>query len=251
VPEVVIAFTVSGQRENYLKRALESWSKVRGIESAGLVFCVEPARSFPLDDFRRWVSGTFPVAAVRPNPRVYGCLRNTKQAFDSAFHMGARLAVMAEEDLVVAADILEYLTWAAVQYEQDQSVTAVCCHVKESESRDDSLVVKVPWFNPLVCATWKDRWEGLWRPSWRPWEGGLDQNQAWDNNLRLVLARAKKTSVFPVQSRVMHIGEISTIYAPAIAEFMYKASVSDCFSRDYHVPGFREVPFAEVPGLLV
>lgn len=251
MPEVVIAFTVSGQREKYLKRALDSWAAVRGIDQAGLVFCVEPVKTFPLDNFRHWVSSTFPVTAVRPNPSVFGCLKNTKQAFDSAFHMGARLAVMAEEDLVVSADVLEYLTWAMAEYEHDQEVAAVCCHVKESQSADASLAVRVPWFNPLVCGTWKDRWEGLWRPSWKPWEGGLDQNQAWDNNMRIVLSHKGKRSVFPVLSRVSHIGELSTIYAPSIAEFMYQASISGCFAADHQPARFREVPFETVPGLLV
>ena len=124
------------------------------------------------------------------------------------------------------------------------------CHAKESQ------VPTHPWpsrclFNPLVCGTWKDRWEGLWRPAWRPWEGGLNENQAWDNNLRIVLGHHAKRSVFPALSRVVHIGETSTIYAPSIAEFMYQASVSGCFTADHPPAGFREVPFETVPGLLI
>ncbi len=251
MPEVVVAFTVSGQREKYLKRALDSWTQVRGIETAGLVFCVEPVPTFPVRDFTIWASRTFPGSHVSVNPDVYGCLKNTKRAFDAAFGMGARLGVMAEEDLVVSADVLEYLTWAMAEYEHDQDVAAVCCHAKESQSTDASLAVKVPWFNPLVCGTWKDRWEGLWRPSWKPWEGGLNENQAWDNNLRIVLSHYAKHSIFPGVSRVMHIGEISTIYTPSIAEFMYQASVSGCFAASHPPAEFREVPFEAVPGLLV
>lgn len=251
MPEICVAFTVSGQREEYLKRALDSWARVRGVGQAGLVFCVEPVSTFPVRPFTEWTSRTFPGSQVLVNPEVYGCLKNTKQAFDAAFHMGARLAVMAEEDLVVAADILEYLSWATAAYESDPEVAAVCCHVKESKGTDPGQVVKVPWFNPLVCGTWKDRWQQYLRPAWKPWEGGLNGNQAWDNNLRIVLGQQQKKSVFPALSRVIHVGEISTIYAPSIAEFMYSASISSCFAPDRAPVQFREVPFTEVPGLLV
>lgn len=251
-PDLVIAFTVSGLREQYLRKSLESWLKVRGIKDAGVVFCVEPRSSFPVDEFRAWAGRSFPVSTVRVNNAVLGCLNNTREAFTQAFRHGARLAVMAEEDLVVSADVLEYLSWAAQEYEQDTAVAAVCAHVRLSESRDDGIVTRAPWFNPLVCGTWRDRWEGLIEPSWRPWAEGMEGNQAWDNNLRQVLRAAGKVSIFPARSRVTHIGETSTIYgSQIISEFMFKESISGCFSPDHQPGAFREVPFADVPGLLV
>lgn len=250
--EIVIAFTVSGLREKYLRQALDSWSKARGIQDASLVFCVEPADTFPADDFEAWAHRTFREALVLRNVRRLGCLLNTKQAFGSAFAVGARLAVMAEEDLVVSADVLEYLSWAMTEYEHDEQVAAVCAHVRESKGRDSGAVVRVPWFNPLVCGTWKDRWENLIEPTWGRWSEGVPDNQAWDNNLRIVLRQADRQCIFPGQSRVLHIGETSTIYGTlAVSEYMYRQSISSCFSPDHQVSQFCEVPFASVPDLLV
>jgi len=251
VPEIVVAFTVSGQRQKYLRQALDSWAKVRGIGRAQLVFCVEPSSSFPVAEFTSWAEAQFPGSLVIPNPEVLGIVKNTAQAFEAAFHLGARLGVMAEEDLVVSTDILDYLHWAAETYQDDSQVAAVCSHVKASKGGDPHHAVRVPWFNPLVCGTWKDRWENVWKPGWRNWEAGAPDNSAWDNNLRNVIGAAAKVSVFPALSRVLHVGEFSTTYGPTLSEFMYKDSVSSCFSPDYHARAFREVPFGQVPGLVV
>lgn len=250
--DLVVAFTVSGLREKYLKKALESWAKARGIESVLLLFSCEPQPTFPLGEFEGWARRSFARVVVVQNDKVYGCLNNTRAAFSRAFDHGARLAVMAEEDLVVSAGVLEYLSWAALEYEQDSGVAAVCAHVKESKSKDDSAVVRAPWFNPLVCGTWRDRWENMIAPTWRAWEEGMHGNQAWDNNLRQVLRHAGKVSIFPARSRVTHIGETSTIYgSPVVSEFMFRESISGCFSTDHRADSFREVPFESVPSLLV
>lgn len=251
MPEIVVSFTVSGQRQKYLRKALDSWKKVRGIGAVQVVFCCEPAPSFPVAEFAAWAGTAFPGAVVLPNPTVFGIVKNTMQAFDVAFHLGATLGVMAEEDLVVSADIVDYLAWAAHTYQEDQQVAAVCSHVKSSESRDPAAAVRVPWFNPLVCGTWKDRWEKVWKPGWRNWEEGVPDNTAWDNNLRNVLGSAAKVSIFPTVSRVLHIGELSTTYGPALSDFMYKDSVSSCFAPDWAAPVSREVAFDTVPGLVV
>lgn len=251
MPEIAIAFTVSGLRQKYLREALDSWAAVRGIGAAQVIFCIEPRPSFPVPDFASWAEKTFPGSVVLPNPSVYGIVSNTRQAFDAAFHLGARLGVLAEEDLVVSTDILSYLSWAAEHYQDDQKVATVCSHTRASGSTNPAEVVRVPWFNPLVCGTWKDRWERLLAPAWGAWRQGADGNTAWDSNLREVLAGAGKVSVFPAMSRVKHIGEYSTTYGPALSEFMYKDSVSSCFTPDLPAVEYREVSFGSVPGLVV
>lgn len=249
--EVAVAFTVSGLRDSYLKRALESWARVRGVQDTAMLFCAEPQPAFAVEDFTGWVQRTFRRGQVIANEEVLGCLENTRQAFTAAFAAGARLAVMAEEDLVVSADVLEYLAWAGHEYERDCEVSMLCSHVKDSKSKDAGAVTRASWFNPLVCATWRDRWEELLLPTWGRWQEGVEGNQAWDNNLRVVLREAGKVSIFPVVSRVSHIGLTSTIYSPVISEYMYAQSVTTCFARDHRAEGFREVPFDSVPGLLV
>lgn len=257
MPEIAVAFTVSGQREKYLRQALDSWAGVRGVRDAVMVFCVEPHRAFPLEEFSRWAGQVFPQAMVCPNPAVLGCHANTWRAFQWAFDAGARLGVMAEEDLVVSAGVLEYLAWAMEEYEDDEQVTAVCAHARDSAGDGyDDAVVRASWFSPLVCGTWKDRWEGFISPRWRYRRPGdpvdlSDAGQAWDTNLRSEIVRAGRQCVFPVRSRVQHIGEFSTWMTPVVAEFTYPDSRSGCFAPDHQVGRFREVPFRSVPGLRV
>lgn len=255
MPEVAVAFTVSAQREKYLIAALESWARVRGVQDAGMIFCIEPHRSFPLKDFTGWAQRTFRHAVVASNPEVLGCLKNTRQAFDAAFSLGARLAVMAEEDLVVATDILEYLAWAMETYEDDQEIVTVSGHVKDSQGTDSHAVVRAPWMSPLVCGTWKDRWENFIKPGWKGWSAGPwdnpDTSQAWDTNLRMMVQENGKASIFPVRSRVLHIGEYSTWMAPATSEFLYGDTQSCCYAPDYPPGSYHEVPFGSVPGLRV
>ena len=54
VPSQVIAFTVSGLRQKYLREALGTWGRARGIEDWHLLFSLEPCRT------------TFPVPELLP-----------------------------------------------------------------------------------------------------------------------------------------------------------------------------------------
>jgi hypothetical protein len=255
VPEFAVAFTVSGQREKYLRQALDSWTRVRGVDDWHLVFCVEPAPRFPVRDFSWWAADQFHSVSVVANPRVLGCLANTRQAFEAGFSAGARFTVMAEEDLEVASDTLEYFAWAEEAYRDDQGVMAVCGHAKAAAWPAPAAdVVRASWFSPLVCGTWAGRWESFIRPRWKGHTGsvwdGLD-SQAWDTSLRWEIREAGRSSIFPVRSRALHIGEFSTWLAPAVAEYLYADTQSTCFSADNLPQSYREVAFDSVPGLLV
>ncbi len=255
MPDIAVAFTVSGARQKYLRQALGSWTKVRGVDDAHMIFCVEPSRgSFPVQEFQGWVRRTFRHADVFANEKLLGCLKNTKQAFGLAFAGGAPFAVMAEEDIEVATDTLEYFRWARDAYRDDGKVIMVCGHAKASSSNDLAGVTRAGWFSPLVCGTWPDRWESFVEPTWKghmatKWDSA--DSQAWDTNLRWEIRSRDLFSIFPVRSRALHIGEMSTWMALAIAEHLYKDTQSDCYAPDYPVQEYREVPFDSVPGYSV
>lgn len=251
---MIVAFTVSGDREKYLRQALDAWLKVRGIEDVQLVFCVEPAARFPVSDFARWVDNAFPCPTmVYPNPRRLQCLENTKKAFDTAFGMGTDFAVMAEEDIEPAADVLEYLAWVRDAYREDKDVIMACAHAKDGEG-EPWQAVRASWFNPLICGTWKDRWESFVRPGWAglpPNDRGVEAWQAWDTNLRERIRNAGKYSVFPVLSRALHFGEFSTWLNPTLSSELFRDSKSLCFTPDTPPQEYREVPWGSVGKILV
>jgi hypothetical protein len=252
---IVVAFTVSGDRQEYLRRSLDSWVRVRGIDAATLLFMVEPSRAFPLAEFTRWAEENIPCPVkVVANPVQLQCLANTRAAFSGAFGLGASFAVLAEEDIVVSSDVLEYLAWAEEEYRADADVVMVCAHVKESQGAKPWQVTRAPWFSPLICGTWHDRWEDFVLPGW----GGLPDNgrgvsadQAWDVHLRGRVRQAGKSCLFPALSRALHIGEYSTWLSLRLSSAMLRGSESTCFSPDYEKQPYREVGFNDIPRLIV
>lgn len=253
MPEQVIAFTVSGLREKYLRAALGSWGRARGVQDWHLLFSLEPCqRSFPVADFTWWVKRNFASAEVVVADRHLGCLANTRQAMRLAFDRGAEFAVCAEEDLLVSTDVLEYLGWARDTYRADCDVATVCAHSLRTDHGGDGEVVRSAWFNPLVWGTWKDRWDGFIEPGWGPYLGNTEGNtESWDNNLRVQMNAAGRQGIFPVRSRSLHIGQTSTLMPGLLADYFYRGSLSSSFVPDREPQAFREIPFSKKLGLLV
>lgn len=238
--KLTIAFTVSCLREKYLRQALDSWAQVRGIQDAHLLFCLEPRphRSpFPVAEFREFLHRSFRSAEATVNEARKGCFLNTQSALDLAFARDADFVVLAEEDLVVATDTLEYFAWAQ-RYRADPQVQAVCSHTFVSAALPDQ-VVRTSWFSPLVWGTWRDRWRDFIRPGW---SGVASNPEAWDASLRTQILEARKACIFPALSRSQHIGRVSTLTPGALAEYFYKASISQCFSPAYPPQEYRECP---------
>jgi hypothetical protein len=251
-----IAFTVSCQRQKYLRQALDSWSQVRGVQEAHLLFCLEPlpffsrdraggpllerpGTAFPVAEFRAFLQRSFRSTEVIVNDKKLGPTGNTREAMHRAFAAGAEFTILAEEDLVVATDILEWFAWAQRYRDMDGcGVTTVSAHAHRSAGTP-AQAVRVPWFSPLAWGTWPDRWAQFIEPGW----GGLPDNAgAWDAQLRDRIVDAGLCSVFPARSRSQHIGELSTLTPGLLAEHFYKASQSDCFSPHYPPQEFTEVP---------
>lgn len=249
MPSQVIAFTVSGLREKYLRESLVSWGQVRGIQDWHLIFCLEPCRgTFPVAEFTQWAHRCFASAEVLVNDTRLGCTRNTRQAMALAFGRGAEFAVLAEEDVRVSTDVLEYFTWARDSYAADGDVAVVCAHAKSAERGGEHEAVRVGWFNPVIWGTWAGRWESFVRPGW----GGIDGNpEAWDHNLRMRIHDAGKVSLYPVRSRSFHIGQVSTLTPGLLSEHFYGVSVSETFAAHREPGEYTEVPFTRELGLLV
>jgi hypothetical protein len=223
---IAVAFTVSCQRQKYLRTALDSWAAVRGVQDVPMLFFCEPAaRVFPLSEFTAFVKRSFRRAEVVPSEWRRGCMANTARALDGAFK-DADFVVLAEEDLLAGQDVLEYMGWAAAEFEEDSQVKAVCAHALHSKGDSLAQAARVSWFSPLLWGTWGDRWHEYISPGWGPVS---ENGEGWDQNLRFQIRGNGAVSVFPVRSRSKHIGEISVITAYELAQFFYPNSVSSCF----------------------
>lgn len=235
---LTVAFTVSGQRQQYLRQALGSWERVRGVQDARLLFCIEPDPAFPVPEFGAWAGGAFRQAASVVNAARLGCVANTRMAMSRAFGGGAGFAVLAEEDVEVSSDVLEYFAWAAGEYAADPGIAAVCAHTRASWSAGDNVAVRLPWFSPLIWGTWKSRWEDFIGPGWGITEGNP---HGWDARLRIELGEAGLLCLFPARSRSLHIGETSTLFTSALSAHMYPGTRSTCYEPERPPQRWREV----------
>jgi hypothetical protein len=247
---MIVAFTVSCHRQKYLHDALVSWAKVRGAAECKMLFALEPPHGlFPVEAFTATVRQAFPAGAeVHIAAERLRCLRNTHRAMELAFQCGEDFAVLAEEDIEVADDVLEYFAWARDAYAGDSQVLAVCAHARSSKVSDPAAVTRAPWFNPLVWGTWRDRWEKVISPNWKPGED-CNNEQSWDLNLMLFTRDGGYASIFPLRSRSVHRGESSTHLAWPLSEHMFRESVTDCYAPRYEPQAYREVEFPD--GVLV
>jgi hypothetical protein len=209
---VIVAFTVNN-RPAYLRETLDSWSRVRGIGDAYLLFQCEPGCPEAEDEC---CAAGFASRAVRVNRQRRGVLANPWQALESAFALpvGSDFVILAEEDLVVSPDVLEYFTWAQ-RYRDDPSVLGVTTH--QHEERPGGLPGAAPadWSDPgrwhfWVWGTWRDRWERLLRDSWDTTyeeNGGGPSQRGWDWKFRNLLVTGKgMRMIAPSLSRSQHIG---------------------------------------------
>jgi hypothetical protein len=239
---ITVAFTVSCRRPRYLRRTVESWARCRG--EARYLFSLEPpGREFGIGEFIQWAHHMLGDVEIITRPQPLGCSDNTFHALRDGFKK-SDFVVLAEEDIEVADDTLEYFTWASGAYRDSSQVLAVCAHVKgASETATESGVSRAPWFSPLVWGTWRDRWEGLLAPDWREPEGG-----GWDGYVRKLNAERSMECVFPHLSRALHFGESSTL-TPRTAgggpNYYHRTALSQCFSPAYGSQDYQEsvIPF--------
>lgn len=238
---MIVAFTVSCAREKYLRETLDSWTRARGSRECKMVFALEPPGSqFPVEAFSEFARRSFPAGvSVHPAPRPLHCLANTRRAMELALQQ-EDFGAVAEEDLEVADDVLEYLAWASEAYREDKNVVAVCAHARASQLSDSAAVVRAPWFNPLVWGTWRDRWTEVIAPQWQAadWSGN---RESWDLQLMTTVSTRGLHSVFPVRSRSVHRGEVSTQYTYELGRAFWPSSISDCYAPHYEPQAYREV----------
>jgi hypothetical protein len=209
----VITMTVSGDRPGYLTETLDSWSAVRGLAQWSFRFVVEPGREEPrcravIEEFsRRRVARD---VHLEVNDERRGVLANPHHALSGAFATGAGFVVLAEEDIVVADDVCEFL---AAQPD-DPEVLAVCAFSGLAAPQPPDVVADAP-FSPWVWGTWADRWHGLLAPRWfdaaraPDGEGG----NGFDFGIVRLQEAARLRVLAPLASRSDNIGREGGVHA--------------------------------------
>lgn len=236
VDDIAIMMT-AWRRPQYLRRTLESWTKVRGVQDVA-TFHIALDPSDRSDDMLK-VIGEFgprlPIT-VHINEQRYGVSENPVESGTDVFIRNpyVNFIVMAEEDLVVSDDVLEYMEWSSAYFSTGHSVLCVCAHSPDDPSpdADPSDVVVQQRFRVWVWGTWRDRWFEVLEPSWdRNYSSGTadDPSCGFDYNIdRRVMPQGGYVAALPLASRSQNIGQFEGVHADASG------------FRDTYNPSFRE-----------
>lgn len=220
------------KRPDYLKQALESWARTPELIELRHVM-VALGWSHRFDDMRDVIRSAErqllrQVAVVPDSPEAAespGMHRALGEAIDTAFHQqGTDWVLCGEEDVIVSADALAYVSWA--QREYDGSSLCICLHnqggagwdgltaPRADDDADQAAARWLPYFNPWGWCIRRDKWELVARPVW-DWdcnEGG-DQNSGYDWGMQRLSALGPWVNLVPDAARSQTIGELSGVYS--------------------------------------
>ena len=205
---IQIGFTLH-KRPNYLSQVSYFWKKCRGFNSISTTCFIEPT-----DKVDEMVELAKELGAISLNTTKLGVLVNPWHTFETLFLKGADFVIIAEEDVIVSNDSLEYLLWAAKSFEHDLSILGVCGHGSSIDNKEDpGLLLKKKDMCPWLWGTWKDRWYSDIRDTWdKDYSSGIDGSPSgWDWNLNLRITK-ERFWLYPAQTRSAHIGQFEGVH---------------------------------------
>jgi len=201
---LALVFTANN-RPRYLRPVLHQWARVRGWRDWRPTVYLEPGRkAAQMADI-----ATAAGARVRVNPRRYGVLTNPWQALNTAFTDGADFTVLAEDDVLVSTDVLEYFDWAAHSHATEHVLAACAGSFDGCPDGHEYHIERGNRFCCLVWGTWADRWTGTLRDTWdHTYSSGTpaQPQSGWDWNITLRILPGWDV-LAPYASRSQHIGE--------------------------------------------
>jgi hypothetical protein len=203
-------------RPRYLAPVLDAWAEVRDLHAWHLRVAVEPsrARDEVVQLVRAFVRRTgHEDTEVVLNPTRLGVLENPYVHLDALFRAGHDFVVRAEDDLVVADDVLELFAHVQRAYADDPSVATAHAFCPDPAGASPAELTRTDAFCPWVWGTWRDRWLDLIGPTWdRDYSTynsspGFETGWDWNLNTRVFPAHGLG-AVAPRVSRVQNIGEV-------------------------------------------
>jgi len=213
----LVVMTVSADRPSYLAQTLSSWLQARDRKRWVFCFVLEPGEHFTeceeLIQTWRSISGVS-ESYISYNPQRRGVADNTYTAFHWGFLLSP-FVVLAEEDVLVSTDVLEFFTAVSEQHE-DSTALGVCAFSRAGDGLSGEYEARLD-FSPLVWGTWRDRWTDVIDPRWHDAIIGPAPGveTGWDWGMRRIMAAVDRPFLAPVQSRSQHIGEHGVHMLPA------------------------------------
>jgi hypothetical protein len=194
-------------RPYYLNPTVDTWNEARGIDRWNTTVFIDPSEltDQTIDAARRLNTDLL----ISVNKQKLGVLKNPWNALDFAFTYGADFVILAEDDVAVSQDILEYFTWASEKYVNHQEVLCVNAF-SQLNNGSENEVTKDRTFSPLVWGIWKNRWNNLLKDTWdKDYSTGKpDGSEAgWDWNINRIIKREDMLVIKPLHSRSDHLGE--------------------------------------------
>src|SRR5882724_5024243 len=194
----------ANNRPEYFKAVLDSWKNVRGIWNMNI--CLEPSEhSREMNTIVREMCDERFI--VTHNKEKLGVKDNPFHALDNLFKLGAPFVVLAEDDILVSNDIIEYFYWAAREYQHDETISTVCAFSNHGGADTNEVLLAPSFCSPLVWGTWKNRWDINLHRDWYSDERG------WDYGLNFRTRERGERALFPLQSRSSHIGDYGGTHA--------------------------------------
>ena len=228
-------------RPTYLRQALMSLLKVRGLNDWHIVARIEPGElQGEVYDllWRFQEESQHPTMEIIVNPKTLGVLHHPWVAFEELFAQGYDFVVRTEDDLLLSDDALEFMSWASEYYASADEVASV--HGFTHENGDPAGAVTAHGFNSWLWGTWRGVWEGLIGPTWdhdySTYNGFPGNQSGWDWNLGTrVYPRYKLKGAYPLSSRVDNIG-IHGIHGTPENHI-----TSESFREEYGVQVYRPI----------
>lgn len=229
--ESAAVIVTAHRRPWYLEETLKSWQEARGIgqvRSFTIALGWHPdtwkAQLRVIDGFRQ-ASGLGSRMRLKVDSEAARKSNGMHRAIGEAATAvledpAARFLIFGEEDVIVSGDVLEYMTWARQEFAADGSVLLACAHSAgaagwdkhepaDDADADQEAVRLLPYFNPWVWGTWRDRWEQVIEPRW-DWDcnSGGPATSGYDWNLATrVIPQGGYVCAVPDASRSQTIGE--------------------------------------------
>lgn len=208
-----VVFTLY-QRPFYTRQILDAWSKVRGIKDWYFHFFIDPSNQSmaQLEIAHEFLRANELTGAVEVNEVKQGVLTAPWLALGSAFSAGYEHVVLAEEDVEVSDDILEYMDYAL-------GLCDIACAWSDQEGPEDEIECRY-WFCPWGWGLTDKVWFKYLRDTWDHDYSTADERGpgGWDCNIGLRLVHELPIQIsFPRSSRSRHIGRhLGTHQNPAL-----------------------------------
>ena len=238
------------RRPQYLRKTLASWAAVDGIRDvAAFRIAIDP--SDRLEKMLAVIAearGEYGLdITARVNTRHLGVSVNPVEGGTAVLneYPDVDYLVMAEEDLAVADDTLQYLTWVNETFRDTPSVLIGCAHSPDNPTADadPAAVVLLPRFRVWVWGTWRDRWFNTLVPSWdRSYNTGTVGHQecGFDFNIDLrVIPEGRYVCALPLASRSQNKGKFEGVHGDPNT---YASTLNPSFRETFGKVDYRLIP---------